>query len=150
MGFGTAVTTVLSKYATFSGRARRSEFWWWALFTVLLSIVVNSVVLATGGISVDPQTMLPVYGPTYGLSIILSLAVLLPSLAVTVRRLHDTDRSGLWWFIGLVPFVGWIVLLVFTVQVGTPGANRFGPDPKAAVAPDTAPTAAAGTESAQA
>jgi uncharacterized membrane protein YhaH (DUF805 family) len=64
------------------------------------------------------------------LSSIFSLAVLVPSIAVSVRRLHDIDRTGWWVLIGLVPLVGWIVLLVFHVQDGTPGPNRFGPDPK--------------------
>ncbi|MEG3613569.1 DUF805 domain-containing protein [Isoptericola haloaureus] len=135
MGFGEAVKTVFGKYATFSGRARRSEFWWWALFTFLVSIVVSIIVSATGGYSINTETMMPEFGASYLLVVVVNLAFLLPSLAVTVRRLHDTDRSGFWWFIGLVPFVGPIVLLVFMVLEGSPGANRFGPSPKGAAAP---------------
>ncbi|WP_278235594.1 DUF805 domain-containing protein [Isoptericola sp. AK164] len=135
MGFGEAVKTVFSKYATFSGRARRSEFWWWALFLFLVNIVVSVVVAATGGYSINAETMMPEFGASYLLVVVVGLALLLPNLAVTVRRLHDTDRSGFWWFIGLVPFVGPIVLLVFMVLEGSLGQNRFGPSPKGAAAP---------------
>jgi uncharacterized membrane protein YhaH (DUF805 family) len=135
MSFGTAVKTVFSKYATFSGRARRSEFWFWALFAFLVNTVVAIIVSATGGYSINTETMMPEFGATYLLVVVVGLALLLPNLAVTVRRLHDTDRSGFWWFIGLVPFVGAIVLLVFMILEGTRGPNRFGPDPRLAEAP---------------
>src|SRR4051812_3359841 len=121
-----AVRSVLSKYATFSGRARRAEYWWFVLFQVLVGIVaaILDAALGTG------------FGSGSGVfSLIVTLALLLPGLAVTVRRLHDTDRSGWWILIGLIPVVGAIVLIVFTVLDGTPGPNRFGPSPKHAAAP---------------
>ncbi|WP_402469959.1 DUF805 domain-containing protein [Isoptericola aurantiacus] len=141
MSFGDAIKTVFSKYATFSGRARRSEFWFWALFVFLINVVMSILISATGGISIDLDTGEISYGATYFLAALVGLALLLPNLAVTVRRLHDTDRSGFWWFIALVPFVGWIILLVFTVLEGTRGPNRFGADPKLAAgeAPAQAP-----------
>jgi uncharacterized membrane protein YhaH (DUF805 family) len=132
MSFAESVKTVFSKYATFSGRARRAEFWWFALFAAVVNLVLSILGAALGGATPDPVT-----GETSGaglavgiLALVVGLALVLPTLAVTVRRLHDTDRSGWWWFIGLVPFVGAIVLLVFELLPGTPGPNRFGPDPK--------------------
>jgi uncharacterized membrane protein YhaH (DUF805 family) len=135
MGFGDAVKSVFSKYATFSGRARRSELWFWALFLAVVAVALSILVNTTGGLTIDLETMAISYGATYWIASLVNLALLLPGIAVTVRRLHDTDRSGFWWFIGLVPLAGPIVLLVFTVQDGTPGDNRFGPSPKAVAAP---------------
>lgn len=108
---------VLKKYLVFEGRARRTEFWMFALINFIISIVLGFV----GG----------VVGIGSSLRVIYSLAVLLPSIAVAVRRLHDTDRSGWWLLVGLVPLIGWIVLLVFYVQDSQPGSNRFGANPKA-------------------
>lgn len=117
MSFADAVRSVLTQYANFNGRARRSEFWWFVLFNVLLSAVV-SIIGAAAHTSV--------------LGYIVGLALLVPGLAVSVRRLHDTGRSGWWVLIDLVPFVGWIVLVVFCVQDSQPGANAYGPSPKEA------------------
>ena len=104
MSFPEAVQTVLTKkYADFSGRARRSEFWWFALFNAIGS---------------------PILG------LIVSLALLLPGLAVAARRLHDTGRSGWWLLLIFVIVIGWIVLLVFYVTEGQPGDNQYGPSPK--------------------
>lgn len=140
MSFAESVRTVLSKYATFSGRARRSEFWWFALFVAVINIVLSALAAALGGATPDPVTgQTSAGGAAVGiLSLLVGLALLLPGLAVTVRRLHDTDRSGWWWFIALVPFVGAIVLLVFELLPGTVGPNRFGPDPKGTEQPGTA------------
>ncbi len=129
MDFVTAVKTCFSKYATFSGRAPRSEFWWYVLFVWVASIVLSivdstlfgTVVMMPGGFSASTSTPY--------LSGLFSLAILLPNLAVSVRRLHDTDRSGWWLLISLIPLVGFIVLLVFFTSRGTDGDNRFGPDP---------------------
>ncbi|UGY90294.1 DUF805 domain-containing protein [Streptomyces gobiensis] len=106
---------VLKKYAVFNGRARRQEYWMFALISLVISIVLTIVdaVLGTGFI--------------VGLY---SLAVLLPSLAVGVRRLHDTDRSGWWLLIALIPLVGVIILLVFLASDSTPQENSYGPNPK--------------------
>ena len=115
---------VLKKYADFSGRARRMEYWMFSLISLL--IMVGFVLVdATMGFEIGDEEL--------GLlSTIYVLAVLIPSLAVSVRRLHDTDRSGWWVLIGIVPLIGDIVLLIFFVLDSTPGDNRFGPNPKAA------------------
>jgi uncharacterized membrane protein YhaH (DUF805 family) len=113
----------LKKYAEFSGRARRKEYWMFALFNaiILVAIVVFTLVIA----SMDES--LSMIGGL--LIIVYSLATLLPGLAVAVRRLHDTGRSGWWFLIAFVPFGG-IVLLVFTVQDSAPGENQYGKNPK--------------------
>ena len=117
-----AIKSVLSQYAGFSGRARRSEYWWFALFSFVLSFVA-AILDSALGTSLGS-------GSTGVIGLIVTLALLLPSLAVGVRRLHDTDRSGWWLLIGLVGLVWFIVLLVFFVQDGTRGSNRYGADPK--------------------
>src|SRR5215471_21334270 len=117
MTFFEAISSGFRNYVGFSGRASRSEFWYWILFTVLVSIVatiIDLVVLSSN---------------TSVLSTIWSLATFLPSLAIGVRRLHDTDRSGWWWLIAFIPLIGIIVLIVFWCFEGTRGPNRFGPDP---------------------
>jgi uncharacterized membrane protein YhaH (DUF805 family) len=112
----------LKRYADFQGRSRRKEYWMFALFIFLVSIVLTMVDMGMG-------TGTPTgFGILSGL---FSLAILIPSIAVGVRRLHDTDRSGWWILIGLIPLIGAIVLLVFYVQDGTPGPNKFGASPKA-------------------
>ncbi|QAY63872.1 DUF805 domain-containing protein [Xylanimonas allomyrinae] len=128
-----AVKSVFSKYATFNGRARRAEYWWFALAMAIVSAVLSAVLMPIALSSVDVAT--GEIGAGYYAALIplwvVSLAVLLPGLAVTVRRLHDTGRPGGWIFIALVPFVGGILLIVFTATAGTVGPNQFGPDPKA-------------------
>jgi uncharacterized membrane protein YhaH (DUF805 family) len=117
-------TEVLKKYVDFSGRARRKEFWMFVLINTVISIVLSIVDFIIG-----------TYNQSVGLGLlsgIYFLAVLLPSLAVTVRRLHDTDRSGWWIFISLLPVAGGIILIVFNAHEGTSGDNKYGPDPKAA------------------
>jgi uncharacterized membrane protein YhaH (DUF805 family) len=115
MTFGAAVSSVLTQYTGFSGRARRSEFWWYTLFASAVYLVVALIDAAMN---------------TTLLGLIVSLGLLLPTLAVTVRRLHDTGRSGWWILISLIPLAGAIVLLVFECQDSEPGPNRFGPSPK--------------------
>lgn len=111
---------VLKKYAVFSGRARRRELWIFILFNIIIIMVLAFIegMLGLGGESG--------YGPLSGLY---GLAVLIPSLAVEVRRLHDTSRSGWWLLIGLVPFIGAIILIVFFVMDSHPD-NEYGPNPK--------------------
>ena len=110
---------VLKKYIVFTGRATRTEYWMFALFNVIISIVLSIIgYVVVGG---NGQS---------ALSSLYSLAVLLPSLGVSVRRLHDTNRSGWWLLISLVPIIGIIVLIVFLVQDSDPGDNRYGPNPK--------------------
>jgi uncharacterized membrane protein YhaH (DUF805 family) len=113
------------KYVDFQGRARRSEFWLFALFVTVL-FVICVVISAIG-----ESNKIPALQAIGGLALlVLSLGTILPGLAVRFRRLHDIDRSAWWIFIALVPLVGGIVLLIFSVTDGTPGKNRYGPDPK--------------------
>ena len=114
---------VLQKYAVFSERARRKEFWLFILFNMLI---------ATALASIDSATGLTKSGSP--LSSLYALAVLVPGVAVAVRRLHDTGHSGWWLLMSLVPLVGAIVLLIFMVQDSAPGQNQYGPNPKQAVA----------------
>jgi uncharacterized membrane protein YhaH (DUF805 family) len=122
-----AVRTVLGKYATFSGRAPRSEFWWWVLAIVLLQVALSLV----DGFLIAPMLGQEPFAPEAAqpLSSIAGLALLLPSIAVSVRRLHDMDMSGWWYLLALIPLIGTLVLLYWYVQRGTVGANRFGEDP---------------------
>jgi uncharacterized membrane protein YhaH (DUF805 family) len=108
--------TVLRRYAEFTGRARRKEYWMFALVNTVVWLVLYMV----GKASLVLLILLAVYG----------LAVLVPSLAVTVRRLHDTGRSGWWCLISFVPFVGAIVLIVFLCQDSEAGSNAWGANPK--------------------
>ena len=109
---------VLKKYAEFSGRARRKEYWMFFLFYFLIAIAIGIIeaIIRTGGI----------------LGGIYALAMLIPGLAVTVRGLHDTGRTGWWILIGLIPVIGTIILLVFMVLDSQPGDNEYGPNPKEA------------------
>lgn len=116
MGFGAAVSSGLSKYAGFSGRARRSEFWWFYLFSFLV-IVAAAIVDAVAGTS-------PLF---YALA---ALALFLPNLAAAVRRLHDIGKSGWSYLIVLIPIVGGIILIVWLAKDGVRGQNEYGPDPK--------------------
>lgn len=106
---------VLKNYAVFDGRARRTEYWMFMLFNFFIVFVLGLVEIVIGGT---------------GLAGLYSMAVLIPGIAVSVRRLHDTGRSGWWLLIGFVPLVGAIVLLVFMVQDSQPGSNKFGASPK--------------------
>lgn len=126
----------LKKYADFSGRARRSEYWLFTLFIILVEIAYFILVSAIGGGT--SGNMNPIGMVLSGLYFLFVLGILIPSLAVSFRRLHDTDRSAWWLLIALLPFVGGLVLLVFTVLPGTNGPNKFGPDPKGSSTGDTA------------
>ncbi len=114
MTFQEAIKTCLNKYADFNGRASRSEFWWFVLFTVIVGFVIGIIGAIIG------KT-----GSTI-LSGLVSLALLLPSLAVAVRRLHDVDKSGRWVFISLIPVIGGIWLLVLELTAGNPAPNAYG------------------------
>lgn len=120
MTFGEAVRTCLvEKYVNFNGRARRSEFWWFTLFgwlvMVVLSLIESTVFNTESGYGI--------------LTTIWGLAIILPSIGVSVRRLHDLDKSGWWLLLSVIPVIGFLVLLFWYVQQGTPGQNRFGADP---------------------
>jgi len=116
-------TLPLKKYADFTGRARRKEYWMFVLLYIGLAIAATVIDIMLG----MNQMVAGLYGP---FTLLLVLGLLVPSLAVGARRLHDTDRSGWWLLLGFVPFAG-IILLVFFVIEGTRGPNKFGPDPKA-------------------
>jgi uncharacterized membrane protein YhaH (DUF805 family) len=111
-----------NKYATFAGRARRQEYWYYVLFYVLAIVALAIIDGITGTFSEEAGIGL--------LSGLFVLATIVPTIAVTVRRLHDTDRSGWWVLLEFVPIIGGLVLLVFTLLDSQPGANRFGANPK--------------------
>ena len=122
MSFVEAVQTcVAQKYATFGGRARRSEYWYYTLFSLLVSLVASIV---GGALFVHAE------GDINILSALVSIALFLPGLGVAIRRLHDIGKSGWWYLIALVPFIGWIVLLIFMCRDSDRGPNQFGPSPK--------------------
>lgn len=128
----------LRKYADFDGRARRTEFWLFALLILLIEIVFGALLAAVGGSALltgDPAlaATVPMNGAIGAVLLAhlgVTLALLVPSLAVSFRRLHDTNRKGWWVFISFVPLIGALVLFIFYLLDGTPGPNRFGPDPK--------------------
>ena len=107
---------VLKKYAVFDGRAHRTEFWLFFLFSFIISLFLGVIVGLVESL--------------WFITTLYALAVLIPGLAVSVRRLHDTNRSGWWILTGLVPILGWIALLIFYVEDSRPGANQYGPNPK--------------------
>jgi uncharacterized membrane protein YhaH (DUF805 family) len=113
---------VLKKYAEFNGRARRTEFWMFVLFNFIFgiaAIIIDNVI----GLTFEEQ----IFGTVY---LLYNLAVLIPSLAVCVRRLHDTGKTGWWILISLIPLVGEIWLIILCATEGTPGENIYGPNPK--------------------
>ena len=109
MNLGQAISSVFRQYFVFSGRACRSEYWWFFLFNFIVGIVLSLI--------------FPV------LYVIWVIGTIIPGFAVLDRRLHDTGRSGWWFFIGLIPIIGTIALLIFLVTEGDRGENRYGPDP---------------------
>ncbi|MBV9455622.1 MAG: DUF805 domain-containing protein [Rubrobacter sp.] len=113
---------VLKNYAVFSGRARRKEYWMFLLINLVIVLVLNFIDYLTGTFS--PRAGVGLLGGLY------SLAVLIPSIAVAVRRLHDTGRTGWWILIGLIPVIGSIIFLIFMVLDSEPGTNEYGPNPK--------------------
>jgi len=108
--FGQAIQRFFQRYAQFRGRASRSEYWWSILGIVLATIVLE---------------ILTAINSNFGIIGILWLGLIVPALSIAVRRLHDTDRSGWWYFIGLIPLVGGIILLVWYCQSGKPEGARF-------------------------
>ncbi|MDP4586284.1 MAG: DUF805 domain-containing protein [Microbacteriaceae bacterium] len=121
MSFGAAIASFFSKYATFSGRARRSEFWYAVLFTTLVSVAISTVfpgsVMFVNDVAIQ-QSSMP--------SNLWQLAIFVPSLALSWRRLHDVGRKGTYYLFILLPIVGWILLLVQFLKDSQPGANAFG------------------------
>ena len=107
---------VLKKYAVFNGRARRKEYWMFVLFNLIIGFMISLLAAFVEALLF--------------LSYLYILAILIPNIAVIVRRLHDTNRSGWWWFIGFIPIIGIIILIVFLAQDSQPGENQYGPNPK--------------------
>lgn len=124
MTFTQAIKSGFSNYINFTGRAARSAFWYWVLFTFLVGVAADAFDISTA-----PDDLM---SSSFLASRIWSLVTLLPNLAVGARRLHDANRSGFWLFIGLLPLIGWIWLIVLWCSKGTSGKNRFGEDPLAA------------------
>ncbi|MEQ9040740.1 MAG: DUF805 domain-containing protein [Silicimonas sp.] len=124
MGFQEAVKKCFSEYITFTGRAARSELWWFVLFILLGNLVFSFLDRMLFGSGMDGQQV-SILGALF------SLVVFLPSIAVGVRRLHDLDKSGWWYLLILIPLLGALILIFFFVQKGTTGPNRFGEDPLA-------------------
>ncbi|MCF6195431.1 MAG: DUF805 domain-containing protein [Emcibacter sp.] len=119
MEFKDAVKSAFSKYFTISGRACRSEYWYYVLFIILVSFGLMMVSMIIPFLAM--------------LGMVFSLATIIPSITVAIRRLHDIDRSGWWLLISFIPLIGTIVLLIFFVKQGTEGPNDFGDDPLAHV-----------------
>lgn len=129
---GWYIDVIRHNYANFKGRARRKEYWMFILFNIIFAIVAliaDNILGTTFKIGGAYSSFSLPYGWLY---ILYSLAVFIPGLAVTVRRLHDTGKSGGWIFIALIPIIGGIWLLVLLVTAGNPNANSYGPDPKSA------------------
>ena len=123
MSFQEAIQTVFSKYATFGGRARRSEYWYFMLFVCCVNVIIRILAMIVG----DNSILTPVLA---GISMIFSLGVLVPQIAVAVRRLHDIGKSGWFYLIGLIPLIGWILMIVWFCTDSQPGDNQYGPNPK--------------------
>ena len=120
MNFLEAVSSGFRNFFNFSGRAIRSEYWYWTLFATIVSVVVNLLDLIY-----SPGDQFGVVGAINGL---VTLGLFIPGLAVSVRRLHDIDRTG-WWLLLCITIIGFFVLIYWAFLRGTPGPNRFGPDP---------------------
>jgi len=148
MGFGQAIKHVFSNYANFNGRACRSEFWWWYLFTAIVSLILaipaipwyNEYINASINQMGEAVQVLPAPSGLAMVGLVLSgifsLAVLIPTIAVAARRLHDTDRSGWWlllYFLSCCFGIGAIILIIFWILPSTPGPNRFGEGPAIAI-----------------
>lgn len=129
----------LRKYVDFNGRARRSEYWLFALFVVLVQMTAGVLSWFVGGDLSDDAFATPASAVIALLYFGFCLYIFVPSLAVSFRRLHDSGRTAWWLLLGLIPVLGQLVLLIFMILDGTPGDNRYGPDPKAAAAPDAQP-----------
>jgi len=130
MGFVPAVKSAFSNYVTWKGRASRSEYWWFVLFVFIGGIITTLLdgLLGTQMMTTLPDGTVTASGAGY-IYLLFILATLLPGISLAVRRLHDKDKSGWWYWIILIPLAGFIILLVWFCQRGTVGANSYGPDP---------------------
>ncbi len=127
MTFVKAIESSLSQYMTFRGRAARSEFWFFNLFSSICSVVA---IIIDNILGIQFKNIDSLSGGLYGyIYLLVALGLFIPNLSVSVRRLHDTNRSGRWYWILLVPLIGVILLLVWLCSKGTGGDNEYGPDP---------------------
>lgn len=143
VGFGEAVSLFFKRYVDFKGRSQRSEFWWVALFNLIVMGVLTVLAFALGG-NFETGDINPIGMLLFGIVGIYYLAILIPSVALFVRRLHDINQTG-WIYLGLViasmiPVIGFIAsiaMIVIACIPGTTGPNKYGPDPKGGIAADT-------------
>ena len=119
MGLGGAISSGFRNYVNFTGRAPLSEYWFWELFYTIVVVVAVSI---DGALFPSWEEVSPVVT-------LVVLALFLPTLAISIRRLHDIDRSGAWILIGVIPLLGFVLLIIWACKAGTKGTNRFGPDP---------------------
>ena len=124
-----SISACFSKYITFSGRAQRSEFWWFMLFLTVGQIIAGAADAVMFGDNIVVSGGMEISYNTGYFGNIFALATFLPTWAVQVRRLHDTGRSGWWLLFALVPLIGVIVLLIWMIRKGNEGTNKYGPDP---------------------
>ncbi len=129
----------LRKYADFSGRARRSEYWLFVLFVALVQMTAGILSWFVGGDLSDNAFATPASGIIALIYFGFCLYILVPSLAVSFRRLHDSGRTAWWLLLGLIPILGHLVLLIFMILDGTPGDNRYGANPKGPASPEAQP-----------
>ena len=120
MGFGQSISTCFSNYANFNGRARRSEFWWFWLFVLIVQAVGQGIIAAILGVDSAGYTLF---------AFILAVALAIPLYAAGSRRMHDTGKSGWFQLLILIPCVGWIIMIVLWAQAGQPGDNQYGAPP---------------------
>ncbi len=123
------LTVVRNNYANFKGRARRREYWMFTLVYILISVVVSLISNYFFPHAIPNRPQMNVLGSLLG------LILFLPTLAVTIRRMHDTDKSGWWILIGIIPLIGQIILIIFLAQDSQTGSNKWGPNPKGVQAP---------------
>jgi uncharacterized membrane protein YhaH (DUF805 family) len=128
------VSEVFKKYAVFSGRATRAEYWYFSLFVSLVILALTIIQKALGGsysiINVSGDSFFILVNIFYFIEIIFDLIVLIPGFTVGIRRLHDVGKSGWWTLLVLLPIIGWIWLLILAVTDSAPGTNKYGPNPK--------------------
>lgn len=130
MGFGEAINLFFKNYANFNGRSRRAEFWWPYLMIFIITLVLTVVMMSglnSAQYSNDVPLSVMIGGGLLGIFV---LAILIPQIAVSVRRLHDRNMTGWFYLVSFVPYVGGIILLVMMALPGTQGPNKYGPDPK--------------------
>ena len=126
MGFGKSISHVLGNLTNFRTRAGRAEFWWWFLFVIILQLVANTIDMQL------PNDSNPLFFGWGLISIVVGVVLFLANLSVSFRRLHDTNRSGWWLLLYLLPCIGEIILIVFWLMPSTPGPNAYGDGPDAA------------------